>query len=287
MNTDTTLRIPALSKLPIWWRALITCALLFLGGGYFAAQLNILAQNELADGVPGLSADDLRIRYSGMFVKGSTDEPPPSRMLEMIRGDMRENFTDDASFDVMLNWLRKGASEADFASGPAPTPADVLVEDCLRCHAAEGGKKIGQKSPLGRDTKTASYQMVSKFAPPSAADGRVWHPPRDWRDLAMTTHAHLLAVPMFVLLLAVLFLWSGAFASRPALRSLLACAPLAIFLLDVSFWWLARLPGVGPIFALAIGVTGALFGVCYLTQWVIVLIALWRRSEPAMVPPRG
>jgi hypothetical protein len=58
----------------------------------------------------------------------------------------------------------------------------------------------------------------------------------------------------------------------------LACAPLVLFLLDVSFWWLARLPGAGVAFALGIGVTGLLFAVGFALQWIVVILGLWRRA---------
>ena len=152
----------------------------------------------------------------------------------------------------------------------------------MRCHAADSGEEIGTHSPFGPDLFTVEYDRVAELALAHEHEhegenerATVWRAPRDWRALAMTTHAHLLAVPMFVGLLGALFLlahWPAAAGPRTAL----ACAPLVFFLLDVSFWWLARLDTIGPAFALGIAATGALFGLTFLIQWVVVMIALWR-----------
>lgn len=276
-----------LARLPLPWRGLLTCVLIFLGAGYFAAQINVLAQNELTDGEPGLSARDLILKYHGGEVEVRAGEAAPSRMLEMIQTAMRQYFTEDAHFTVLHDWLKAGAPRDRFSSGADLTPELVLALDCMRCHAADSGKEIGTLSPFGPDLFTVEYDRVAELALAHEHDhengaATVWRPPRDWRALAMSTHAHLLAVPMFVGLLGALFLLSH-WPAATGLRTVLACAPLVFFLLDVAFWWLARLDGIGPAFALGIGATGALFGLTFLFQWVVVMIALWRPASGA--PP--
>jgi hypothetical protein len=277
-------RIVQPSELSPPWRWLITCVLVFLLGGYFAALVNVVGQNELTDGQPGLGPRDLLLKYHGGWVELKAGEAAPSRMLEMIQTAMRQYFDSDDDFNVLLGWLKSGAGEEQFAAGPEPTPLDVVLTTCLRCHAAEGAEEIGTKSPLGMDQYTPDFEMISEFTLAGGhqhedehgeAENRVWREPRDWRDLALTTHVHMLSVPMFVVLLGALFLWTGALSARPRLRTTLACAPLVLFLLDIAFWWLARLPGVGPAFALGIGATGALFGASFVAQWAIIIRNLW------------
>lgn len=277
-HTSAPLKLPALHELPLAWRALLTGVALFLGAGYFSALVNVYAQDELTDGRPGLSAQDLLLKYSGGYVDVVPGEAPPSRMLEMIQGEMRQYFSSDEHYESMLAWLRGGARREEFSGDDDLTPEIVLISDCLRCHAADGGEEIGRKSPLGADLFTPDYELVAALSlATEPGQTRVWRAPRDWRSLAMSTHAHLLSVPMFVVLLAALFLWSGWLREAPAPRTLLACAPLALFLADVACWWLARIPEIGWVFALAIGGIGALFGLSYGVQWVVVLRALWGR----------
>ncbi len=278
------LLLPPIGALPLAWRIVLTVVLLFLAAGYLAALANIYAQNERVDGEPGLGPRDLILKYAGGNVRIEPGKPAPSRMLEMIQGAMRQYFSDDASYRVLYTWLSNGAREDAFSDPIGElSPEDVFIADCLRCHAADSGETIGTKSPFGPDQFTPDYARIRKFAlPTTPGQPTVRRDPIDWRDLAMSTHAHLLSVPMFLVLLATLFLWTG-WPAGPAprtqrLRGVIAALPLAAFLLDVACWWLARLPGVGRFFALAIAGTGALFGLGFVTQWIVVMTALWRRE---------
>ena len=275
---------PGLSDLPLAWKIVLTVVLLFLAAGYVAALANIYAQNERVDGQPGLSPRDLILKYAGGDVRLEQGQAAPSRMLEMIQGAMRQYFSDDASYRVLYEWLKAGASEEAFTrTRDDLSPQDVIIADCLRCHAADSGEQVGTKSPFGPDQFTPDYKQIAKFALPHEPGQQTVHrEPVDWRDLAMSSHAHLLSVPMFLILLATLFLWAGwppgADRRSQIVRGLLAALPLTAFLLDVACWWLARLPGVGPVFALTIAGTGALFGLGFAVQWLVVLRTLWSRG---------
>jgi len=268
----------SLGELPLAWRTLLTCVVVFIGAGYFAALVNIVGQTELTDGKPGMSTQDLILKYAGADVELVAGQPPPSRMLEMIGTAMRQYFSDDENYNTLHDWLSGGAAEAAFSAGEDTAPQDVFIMDCLRCHAADGGEEIGTKSPFGPDLFTPDFKMISEFTlAPAPGKSTVHRAPRSWRDLALTTHAHLLSVPMFVVLLGGLFLFANRPQRFPRLRILLACAPLVLFLLDVACWWLARIPNVGWVFALTIAATGALFGLTFGIQWLTVMIALWRK----------
>lgn len=266
--------IPKLHELPLAWKGLITCFLLLLGSGYFVAQLNVLARNQYVDGKPGLGFRDLLLKYHGGRVTAEPGEALPSRMLEMIQGSMRQYFQNDHENAVLLGWLRNGATREAFTAGDEPTPSDVMLT-CLRCHAADSGEDIAKDSPFGPDMFDLDFDLVARHtlsAEPGASS--VWRPPTAWEDLAMTTHAHIFSVPTFVIMLGGLFLWSGW--PSGLWRTYLGCAPLALFFAELASWWLARIPGIGAFFAIMIGVFAAAFGIAYLFQWVIVMLALWR-----------
>lgn len=280
--------LPRPDELSPPWRATLTMFLLFLGAGYLVAQVNIWGQHELADGRPGLSWRDLVLHYRGDWADLRHGQAAPSRMLEMIQGAMRQYFNSDDDFQSLFGWLKRGAPREAFVEGPDPTPHDVIFK-CLRCHAADSRESIGRKAPFGPDRFTVEYDQVARFtlsAPPGAA--RVWRPPVDWRELVMSMHAHVFGVPMFLLALAVLFLWTGRPTGSPRLRTVLAAGPLACFLVDIASWPLARLPGVaGVFFLLLIPVSGAAFGFAYLAQWFVVMAALWRRPLASLLARRA
>ncbi|MFQ5462666.1 MAG: hypothetical protein ACE5E5_08580 [Phycisphaerae bacterium] len=275
------------SQLPLPWRALVTVFVLVIGLGYLAALVNLIAQNELVDGKPGLSKADLLLKYHGGYIDVDPGDPPPPRMLEMIDGKMRKNFETEADYQIVRRWILEGAVEAAFrtpsdiaSERSAASPEGIIIRDCLICHAADSGETIAETSSYGPNDSTVDFTQLARFAKSPAPEAkRIYRSPKDWRTLALSTHAHLLSVPIFVVIIGALFLWTG-WPSGPwsgRFRVALACAPLVLFAGDVSCWWLARLETGGELFALIIGATGALFGFTYVLQGVVVLVSLWRR----------
>lgn len=272
--------LPTPETLSRAWRVLLSTVVIFIAAGYAAALVNVYAQNELVDGRAGLGPRDLILRYAGGHVAVEAGAAPPSRMLEMIQGSMRQYFTDDAHFDVLLDWLAQGAPEAGFSGDAEITPESVILLDCLRCHAEDSGHEIAEQASFGATMFAPEFEQVASFTTQVApGETTAYRPPRGWRELALTTHVHMLSVPVFVVLMGALFLWATP-GARGGWRTLLGAAPLGLFLLDIACWWLARIPEVGWLFALTIGATGALFGATFGWQILVVLRALWR-------PPRA
>lgn len=149
----------------------------------------------------------------------------------------------------------------------------ILIERCARCHA----KGEAQESyPLQTYDHYLKYMDVPLDRPDPPAG---W----EWSDrqmssekLTQSTHTHLLSFAMLFALTGLVF----AFTSFPAfVRTVVAPLALAAEVADVSCWWLARVPGYGPYFALAIIGTGTVGGLSLLVQ---ILGSLW-----AMYGPKG
>lgn len=277
---SATVSVPAhIRGLPLAWRILASVVVTLIGLGYVSALVNIIGQNELVDGKPGLTIDDLRLKYAGAMITREAGTAPPSRMLEMIQGSMRQYFSDATEFDVLYGWLQDGATAEALTAGEEPTPADVLLVSCLGCHSDDGGHEIADTASFGPSQfELPEHARLAQFATvvkPEASE--VWVAPRDWRSLALTTHAHMLSVPIFVVLLAGLFLWSRPLPLRHVRTGLLAALPLLLFLVDVACWWLARLPGIGTVFLYVLMASGGLFAATFLGQWAFVLWSLWRK----------
>ncbi|MBL9121613.1 MAG: HAMP domain-containing protein [Phycisphaerae bacterium] len=281
-----TWRLPRPQELDGAWRALLLSFLVVLGLGYGFAALNVYAQNELADGRPGLDQRDLRAKFAG-GPRADPEGPKPSRLQEMARGVMRPNFASDAEFAIVDHWLSSGATKEAFDSGDAPTPKAVLETNCLPCHATNSGEAIGSVSPFGRTTASADFELVSKFtAPPEEPHSE----PTSWRKLTLVTHTHLLAIPPLALLVGGLYLWSGRrnglSPKARAVRAAIACTPLLAFLADAGLWWGSRLSGIGGMLAMAIPAAGALFGAAFLWQWGASFMAIaFPNVEVPNVPP--
>ncbi len=139
---------------------------------------------------------------------------------------------------------------------------DLIVDRCGKCHGDEG--EVGKK-------KLVDY---SDFADVLVVP-QVGHTSRQMsvEALTQTTHLHLLSFCMLWMLTGVIFAFSSCWKwFRCVVAPLVLLAQVA----DVSCWWLARLPNVGPYFALAIIGAGTLVAVGLVLQIALSLIDMYR-----------
>lgn len=144
----------------------------------------------------------------------------------------------------------------------------IMDQRCARCH---------RKGEAQEDYPLETVEQITKYwtVPPKAeiVDGMV----RSERQigiekLTQSTHAHLLSFAMLFSLTGIIF----AFTSYPTgIRCFLAPLVVVAQVADVSCWWLARIDGVGPYFALTIIATGAVTGFGLLLQIFGSLINMW------------
>ena len=253
---------------------MLSAFLLMIGVGYLFAVANIYHQHRMADGQDGLSLDDLRASYSGLTVERTKETAIPSRMLTMLRTSMREYVDDADDFDVLESWLKAGGSEAGMTAGEnRRTPERMLILNCLRCHAQSSKSEISRTAPFGPDDFTVDYAMIRPLvaADVSVESDTVRVPaqltiPR----LVLVTHAHMLAIPVFTLIVGSLFACSR-FPRGP--RAWLTPLPMIVLVFDFAGWWLARSI---PASIYLIAGAGAIFGAIFGLQIVVVLIDLWR-----------
>ena len=289
----------SLAALPASAKLLLTLFLALVGFGYLAALGNLYNQYQMADGREGLSLDDLRATFHGIDApidaeSASEPEAAKSRMLEMVElsGDMRKHVAKGGpeAIRALEQWLKRGALAdsfklADAAQPGDPSPEQVISSHCLRCHNADGGEK--SDAPYGPDLFTTDYEMVRNYAAPGTAveasestgtqskqENRLG--PGSVRHLFLTTHIHMLSVPVFTLIVAVLFLLTEI---KPSVKSVIGPMPMVVLVLEFSSWWLAR--RYEPLVYL-IALCGAVFGLTLAIQLLTVFASMWsRRSTPA------
>lgn len=133
----------------------------------------------------------------------------------------------------------------------------IIDERCARCHAP--GKSVSSY-PLSRFEHVKVYLEEDL----GAEHGK------SLAKLALTTHVHLLGFAVLYGLTGLIF----ALLPYPSwLRILLAPAPLILQVVDISFWWLARLDSpLGPLFAQGIMATGGLVALSLVGQ---IVLGLW------------
>lgn len=284
-----------LGRLPAGLRLMIGTFVVIIGLGYLAAIANVFYSHRLADGAEGLGIGDICAVYGGMrAADAKASGAATSRMLTMVRGAMRQYFDSDEDYAILEKWLVAGANPAGLDAGDGrQTPRRVLIRNCLRCHAISTGSEIARKAPFGKDEFDADAAMLARFTGfGGASDGGsqnetggssdgagAFAPPQyDVPRLLLVSHQHMLAIPIFTLLIGGLFAatrWPARF------RAILVPLPMLATLLDFSGWYLARVWSGG---ALLIAVMGGVFGLAFGVQILAVLIDLTRphRSEPGV-----
>jgi hypothetical protein len=269
-----------LPTMPLGVRIMLTAFLAIIGSGYLVAVANISYAHHLADGKPGMSLDDLHATYRGITVLRG--QAMPSRMLTMIRTAMREYVT-DADFAILQGWLEAGAPEAGLDEGreAKKTPRRAIMRNCLRCHAQSAETEISKRSPFGPDEFQVDYAMLAPHLAGVAdenAEAVRLQPQYQIPRLILVSHQHMLAIPMFTLVIALLFMVTRLpFRWRMGLGPL----PMVAMVFDFAGWWLAR---SWSVFVYVIAGAGLVFGLALGIQLITVVIDLWRpgpsRAQP-------
>ncbi|HPF41700.1 MAG TPA: hypothetical protein P5081_21030 [Phycisphaerae bacterium] len=262
------------SSWPAGVRVMLTAFLVMIGGGYLFAIANIYHQHQMADGEAGLTLNDLRAAYAGLTIRRTSETTIPSRMLTMLRTSMREYVDDDAEFSTLEGWLKDGGTQAGLTQGEKrDTPERAMILNCMRCHATSSGTEISKKAPFGPDEFTVDYEEIKPLvASETSVDSDIVNVPPQLTipRLVLVTHAHMLAIPVFTLIVGGLF--AGARFPR-GLGSWITPLPMLALVMDFSGWWLAR---GAPAAIYLIAAAGAIFGVAFGLQLIVVLVDLWR-----------
>jgi hypothetical protein len=140
----------------------------------------------------------------------------------------------------------------------------ILTDRCVRCHTSNAPEDAN----AGNYPLETFEQIKPYLAAPASGAGAI-----SVAKLAQSTHAHLLSFSMLYGLTGLIL----AFSSYPAtLRVVLCPLPLLAQVVDISFWWLARLPDPhGPEFARLIALTGGVVAVGLLLQILFSLFDLF------------
>jgi len=299
VETGRPYKLPHLRELPVAARVLLTLFLALIGGGYLCALGNLYHRHSLADDRPGLTFNDLLANFHGIpsdFAASSGGAATAnSRMAQMVApgAPMRKHLNEGGLPAVrsLTDWLGRGAPKDGFTAADRPEPGDpspakILQRHCLRCHNAEDGEK--KDAPYGPDLFDVDYDLVCRYAAPgtaappegakgTAGDGTVTIGPQSLSHLFLVSHIHMLAMPVFTLILGLLVLMTGL---PVRIRTPLALLPMAAMVCDFSCWWLSRAAEPATY---VIAAAGAGYGICLAAQILCVAGAMWvgRPSPPS------
>jgi hypothetical protein len=274
-----------LAGLTLPGKLLVTLFVLIVGPGYLFGTANIMLKHQNADEEEGLTLDDLRATFHGMekVFTPEAEVTVNSTMLKQVRpgGDMREYIEDDESATrSLITWLENGAKEEEFDQGELkeagdPSAKEVLASSCIECHNSDGGDmedapfaSAADAEPdyamlVETDTATPEYER-HEAGPQTKTLG-----PTGQNRLVHITHVHVLAMPVFTMIVGMLFLMTG-FGS--GIKTLLGPLPMLAVMADIGSWWLAR---YAEPFIFVIAASGAVFGLTYALQILCILGSTW------------
>jgi len=237
-------------ELPISMRVLFSGALLVLGMGYMFAALYVFAAHSGADGIPGLSVDDIKITYSG-----NTE----STQLEgALRGPM-SGMLPQRDLAAMLDWIRDGADKRSYTAR-----IEAIVSDnCLSCHD-------GSNPHLSNLDGFENIQSV--VAQDTGAD---------LFTLVRVSHIHLFGLTFIFFILG--FIFSHSYVRPVWLKSVVIATPFLGVTADVLGWYVTK---VFTPFAWVVLIAGAFNGLAFAIMWTVSMYQMWIYKVPEHVSGR-
>lgn len=225
--------------LPLSLRMVYTMTLLVLGTGYLFAMIQVFTVHAGRDGNPNLSANDLRIAYSGQA--GGT------RLESALNGPMQGMLPKEER-QVLLTWIHDGASQEGYDA----KAKSIMDTRCIACH---NGSNPHQ--PV-----LTSFEDVSKLV--SKDEGM------SISTLVRVSHIHLFGITFIFFIVSSIF--AHAYLRPLWIKCVVIVIPFLTILMDIASWYLTKM---WPGFAWMVIGSGALMGVSFAVQWITSMYQMW------------
>jgi hypothetical protein len=238
-------------ELPISMRTLFTGALLVLGLAYLFAGIYVFAAHSAADGLPGLSVDDIKITYSG-----SAETTPLEKAL---MGPM-SGMLPDRERAALLSWIRDGANKRVYTTTGIE---DIVEKNCLSCH---DGSNPHLSNLDGFDNVALTVEQDTGA---------------DLYTLVRVSHIHLFGLTFIFFILG--FIFSHAYLRPLWLKMLIIIMPFFGVMADVIGWYVTK---VFTPFAWVVLIAGGINGLSFGVMWVISMWQMWFYRMPEHLAAR-
>ena len=203
MRMESTKQGWQLHQAPLGLKLCISLMIVTLSAGLLASQFLVSQSLHGGNHWDWPSVEQLRLKYAA------------SPLERALLSHMAQYLDKPAEADVVVAWCRAGGERHGYYERAAP----VLNRRCLRCHGGESTRGDVVLSTWGD-----LAPLALKRGPAQA-------------DLLRSTHLHLFAISMLLLLAGVL-LWPSRWP-----RWLRLGLPMLTFVAlraDIGGWWLAR-----------------------------------------------
>jgi len=221
-------------------KILYTSFMTLLGVGYIFAMLLIFMDVSHEDGLPGLSVEDINIKYRG--------NRSGTRLEQALIGRMRAHRTKE-EFRIITSWIHDGAPKTRFERAIKP----ILAKKCLICHNPALGLNIPDLS---------TYEAVTALGKIDTGE--------PIGTLVKVSHIHLFGMSLIFYLLGRIFI----LAEMPVwLKRTIVVIPFAAILVDIGSWWFTKF--TSPFFAYTVMLGGALFSLSFAVQTIVSFYQMW------------
>lgn len=219
-------------------KMLHTLFICLIGIGYLFAMVLVFESVASLDGKPGLSPDDIVIKYSGNR---------EGTRLESVLDGVMSGYRSDDERDTIVSWIYAGAPEAAFNEEVMP----IISQRCAGCHS--------KGSALSELT---GYDSVMEFVVMDTGESLA--------TLARVSHIHLFGTGILFYLLGRIFILTEM---KPWLKRTVVAIPFAAIAMDIGSWWFTRY--AAGFFAYTVIAGGALMGLSFAFQTFTSLYQMW------------
>lgn len=239
------------SYLPMSQKMVYSLTLIVLAVGYTFAMLQIFFSHAGRDGNAMLSAQDLRIAYSG--ASGDT------RLEAALKGPMQAMLPAEER-QVIMNWASTDKGKATFDQ----KVQTIVNTRCLSCHS-------GSNPHI---PKLTNFEEVAKLV---EKDTGMTIP-----TLVRVSHIHTFGLTFIFFIVSSIFV--HAYVRPLWMKCVLIAIPFLSILLDIGSWYLTK---ILPAFAWVVIVSGALMGASFASQVVLSLYQMWTPAPKAVEANQG
>ncbi len=219
-------------------KLLQTLFICLIGIGYLFAMVLVFESVAPLDSKPGLSAEDIVIKYSG--------NREGTRLESALDGVM-SGYRSDAESETIVSWIYAGAPEATFNEEVMP----ILSQRCVGCHSSGSGL-----------AELTGYDKVMELV--------VMDTGESLSTLARVSHIHLFGTGILFYLLGRIFILTEM---KPWLKRTVVVIPFAAIAMDIGSWWFTRY--AAGFFAYTVIAGGALMGLSFAVQTFASLYQMW------------
>ncbi len=231
--------------LPLSLRMVYSMTLLVLGVGYLFAMIQVFEVHAGRDGNTSLSANDLRIAYSG--------NPSGSRLEAALHGPMQGMLPAEER-QVIIKWVHDGASQEGYEANVKA----IMDTRCVMCHSPASNPHLPDLTNLDGISKVVARDEGMSIA-----------------TLVRVSHIHLFGITFIFFIVSSIFAHSYL---RPVwIKCVVIIIPFLSILMDITSWYLTKM---WPAFAWMVIGSGALMGLSFAFQWITSMYQMWIYKPP-------